>query len=171
MEKRELRKWSLSLSVRKAVLSVARSPAWQRKVISTMLVCLLLLKSDLVKVKCWVANAPLTQHVVLEALTDGIWANVATGVTDDANTPNSHHMMPRLEPNLAATSSCSHLCLAAFFAGARPIVGQLAYIQEHQNIVRTTLCAPSILLSKLTFKSKMESSPPLLLPHLVLWVN
>ncbi|KAK2844864.1 hypothetical protein Q5P01_011523 [Channa striata] len=63
--------------------------------------------------------------------------------------------------NPAATSSSPRLRLTRVFAGAASIVGQLAYIQQHQNIVRTTLCAPSTLLSKLTFKSKMESSPPL----------
>lgn len=107
----------------------------------------------------------------LETLTHAIWPDVATGITDEASTPNCLCVNRRHDPNLAATSSPSRLSLAPSFARAAPIVGQLAHIQEHQNIVGTTLCAPATLLSKLTFKSKMESSPPLLLPHFVLWVN
>lgn len=91
--------------------------------------------------------------------------DVAAGITDEASTPNCLCVVPRLDPNLAATSSPSRLCLApSFFARAAPVAGQLAHIQEHQNIVRTTLCAPATLLSKLTFKSKMESSPLLYSP-------
>lgn len=105
-----------------------------------------------------------------QGLTDSIWLDVASGFTDEANTHNCLFVIPRIDPNLAATSSPSRTSLTLSFARAVPIARQLAHIQEHQNIVRTTLCAPA-LLSKLTFKSKMESSPPLLLPHLVLWVN
>lgn len=105
-----------------------------------------------------------------EALTDAIWPDVAVGINDEANASNCLFVIPRPDPNLAATSSPCSLSLTLSFARAAPIAGQLAHIQKHQNIVRTTLCALA-LLSKLTFKSKMESSPPLLPPHLVLWVN
>lgn len=118
------------------MLSMARSPASQSKVISTTPVCLLLLKPDLVKVKC----------------------------RDEASTPNCLRVIPRLDPYLAATSSPFRLSLTPFSARATPIAGQLALIQEHQNIVRTTLCAPATLVSKLTFKSKKESSPLLSSP-------
>lgn len=95
----------------------------------------------------------------LEAFTYAIRPDVATGISDEASALNCLCVIPRLDPNLAATSSPSCLSLTLPFARATPIAGQLARIQEHQNIVRTTLCAPTTLVSKLTFKSKMESSP------------
>ena len=95
----------------------------------------------------------------LEALTDAVRPDAATGITDEANTPNCLCVIPRRDPNFG----CHFISLSSVstpsFARAAPVAGQLAHIQEHQNIVRTTLCAPATLLSKLTFKSKMESSP------------
>lgn len=110
------------------------------------------------------------------ALAHALWPDVATGITDEAGALNCLCMIPRLDPALAATSSASCLSLYPSSARVAPIVGQLAHIQEHQNIVRTTLCAPAPLLSKLTFKSKMESLSSCLLPGFLLvlssgWIN
>lgn len=79
---------------------------------------------------------------MLEALTDATWPDVATGITDEAYTLNCLHVIRRPDPNLAATLSLSRLCLTPSFVRAAAIAGQLAHIQECQNIVRTTLCVP-----------------------------
>lgn len=84
-----------------------------------------------------------------------VWPSTAAGITDEANALNCISLISgptqtwlplRLPPRLS-------------FAKTAPVAGQLARVQEHQNIVKTAPCAPA-LLSKLTFKSKMESSPP-----------
>ena len=95
----------------------------------------------------------------LAAPTKGRWTDVAAGISDEASTPNYLRMIPSPDPNLAGTSSPSRLSLTHSSAIVTTIAGQLAYIQEHQNIVRTTLCAPTTLFSTLTFISKMELSP------------
>lgn len=101
-----------------------------------------------------------------EALTDGLRPEVSTGVPREANSPNCLHGIPRPDPHSAVASSVFGLFLILVF------LGQLAHIQENQNIFRTTLQAPGLLLSKLTFKSKM--CPPVLplrLLHPVLWLK
>lgn len=101
---------------------------------------------------------------VLEAPTKARWTDVATGIRDEASTPNYLRVIPSPDPNLAGTSSPPRLSFTQSSAIVTIIAGQLAYIQEHQNIVGTTLCAPATLISTLTFISKMKLSPLLSSP-------
>lgn len=85
---------------------------------------------------------------------------IAAGITDEANALNCFSLISRL----TETWLPLHLALVCLLPRLHPQRdGWLAHIQENQNIVRSAPCACA-LLSKLTFKSKMESSPSLLFP-------
>lgn len=86
-----------------------------------------------------------------------MWPSVAAGITDEANALNclSLSLADQKGPTTSSPSSPSFARLCQDFA---KIAEQLTHVQEHQNIVRTALCAP-VLLSTLTFKSKMVFPP------------